>query len=231
MKFEEVLLHPYYDTIKQKCFDDEPATQISNWIKNTVNADPNIPDDKKSDYYVSEKKISAYKKLLKEQTRDMLVNMEKPIAVITTQPISPKQIEVNYNEGAILKPIISKDIEKNVLKVNETFLNLASTVEDLVQKLIKEESQLGVRDTGMIRTIRSLLAELRQLLELYCRLTGREDFAKSLGSNLGEATAKTIMSKETEGKLKKYIRDILSDIDPEKVPKILEDLEDILNGK
>jgi len=230
MKFEEVLLHPYYDEIKKRCFADEPATEISNWVKNTVNSDPNIADDKKTDYYISDRKINAYKKLLQEQTKDIMVSIEKPTAVISTQPVVMNQVDIKYNEGAVLKPIVAKDVERNILKVNETFLNLTSTVEDLIQKLLKEEAQYGIRDTGMIRTIRSLLAELRQLLELYCKLTGREDFAKSLGSNLGEATAKTVLSKETKEKLMIFIRNILSDIDPESVPKLLAELEGILNG-
>jgi len=160
-----------------------------------------------------------------------MVSMEKPIAVLPTQPISAKQIDIQHNEGAVLKPIISKDIERNILNVNETFLNLASTVEDLIQKLLKEEAQFGVRDTGMIRTIRSLLAELRQLLELYCKLTGREDFAKSLGSNLGEAAAKNIINKETKEKLMVYIRNLVADLNPEAISKTLAELEAILRGE
>ncbi len=230
MRFEDVLFHPYYDTIKKKCFDDEPATQISNWVKNTVDQDANIEADKKEEYYLSDKKINAYKKLLMEQTKEISTSIER--AMPSTAPAKVVDGTVVTDEKRVYAPIIVKDVERHVLNINESFLNLFNLVQSrLLELMSKSEDFQGMIDLGLEKTIRGYMSELRQIFDLYCKMTGREEFAKTLGAKAGQAVAENILSETKVYKLRLFIRDLLAEVDPQQISSKLAELDDILNGK
>jgi len=230
-RFEEVLFHPLYDSIKKKCFEDMPSTQISNWVKNTVDEDATIPSDKKAEYYLSDKKISAYKGLLKEQTKAITVDMpggnQQALTVVTP---GSKDAKITTDEGSTFAPILVKDIEKNVMVINETFFNLFEVAQGQLFTLMASVKEFGFSDPQMTRNIRSLVSELRQLLELWCKISGREDFARTLGAGAGQAVVQNMLSDTAKQKLKEWVRDLLAMVDPQIIPQKLSELEEIING-
>lgn len=230
MRYEEVLLHIYYEGIKKRCFADESAIQISNWVKSTIDADDTIPFDKKSEYYVSDRKISAFKQLLQEQTKEMTVQMMTPVAITPTTLPAVGEVKVQMNEAKVFAPILVKDAEKQAIDFMETFYNLFIMNQERMRDLLEKAAQFGVIDPGVDRSIKGYLAEMRQLLELFARITGREDFAKALGKAAGNQVAQTILPEHIQVKLKNYVRDLLAEIDPEQIPKKIAELERILHG-
>jgi len=232
-KYEQVLFHVYYEKIKQMCFDDEPGTKIASWVKNTINADENIPADKKEEYYLTDKTINSFKALLKEQTQDITVKM--PTAQVMTAASVPALIgntKPETNEKKVYAPIIAKDVEKNVLAVNETFLNMFTLCQQRMLALMEKADQFeGFTDQSLERTIRGYMSELRQMFDLYCKMTGREEFAKALGAGMGNAVVQNMMSDTTKAKLKTYVRDLLAQVSPDEIPTKLAELEVIISGK
>ena len=228
-RFEDVLFHPYYNEIKKQCFEDVPGTQISNWVKNTVDADDTIAPDKKAEMYLSDKKINAYKTLLKEQTQEVTVTMGSSYQPVTAVSPVVEGTVVKTNTNAEFAPILVKDIEKNTVVINETFFNLFNLTQGQLFEQMKKALEFGFADPMMTRSIRSLISELRQMLELWCKISGRSDFAQSLGATVGKNMAENILSDTTKQKLKEFVRDLLADVDPQEIPRKLTELEQILN--
>lgn len=229
-KYETILFHPYYSDIKKKCLADEPGTKIANWVNNTVDSDPEISEDKKREYHVNSKKVNMYKDLLKEQTKDILVKMDGKVPIPTTAPMTQKvAAEVEPNEQKVYAPMIVKDVENRTLDVGETFLNIFTEVQNLVIDLRQKSNEFQNMDTGLVRTIFRGLAEMRQMFELYCRMTGREEFAKAVGTAAGQRAAENKLSETTKHKIKEWARDILADVNPNAIPKKIAELEEILS--
>jgi hypothetical protein len=234
MRYEDVLFHKYYNEIKKQCFEDVPGTQISNWVKNTVDADESIPADKKAEMYLSDKKINSYKTLLKEKTQEVTVTMGQ--SATSYQPVTAvapaaQDTEVTNKVSKEFAPILVKDIEKNTVVINETFFNLFNLTQGQLFEQMKKALEFGFADPMMTRSIRSLIAELRQLLELWCKISGREDFARVIGAGAGQAVVQNMLSDTTKQKLKEFVRDLLADVDPQEIPRKLTELEGILNGQ
>jgi hypothetical protein len=124
-----------------------------------------------------------------------------------------------------------KDVEKNLMVFQETFFNLFIANQGRLKDLLEKSAQFGIMDPGVDRAIKGYLAEMRQLVELWCRMMGREDYARALGRTVGEATAQAILPESIKNKLKVFVRDLLALVAPDEIPNKLAELEEILSNK
>lgn len=227
--FEEILAHPYYKKIKEMCYNDDKGTDIENWIKNTVNADSNIPAEAKISYYLSAKKINEYKRLLQTQTKEMMVDMEVPVPIISTN-VQTSQSQLVLNTAEPIRNIVVKDTERNVLRFQDTFMNLIDMVNDSFVELRQQLKDRGFADPQEIKNLRGFLVELRNLLALYAKLSGQEALVRTMAEGVGEKIVENLLTDSKKSKLKEYVKDLLAEVQPEKIPVKLAELESILNA-
>lgn len=228
MKHEEILLHPYYDKIKDMCYKDEPGAQIERWVKNTIDDDDSIAQEKKADYYLSDRKVNAFKKLLQEQTQDIMVGLAKPAALVPTD-IQTGDVEVQLNTAAPVKSILVRDTERNVLRMSESFLNLLQATQERYMELLKSARERGFTDAQEEKNIRGYLVELRNQMEFIFKATGNEEFARVMGAARAEEQVKGVLTDAKKHRLKQWARDILAEAAPETIADKLSELEDILD--
>ena len=232
MQFEEVLLHPYYNDIKEQCYKDEPGMQIERWIKNTIDDDESIPADKKADYYVSDRKINGFKKLLQEQTQDIMTQITSAgtaVAVIPTDVLTGEVVNT-LDKAAPIKSILVRDTTANILKVSESFLNLLNATQERYMDLLKAAKDRGFTDPQEEKNIRGYIVELRNQFEFIFKATGNEEFARLMGAKRAEAQSKGGLSDEQQKKLKHWARKILAESPQEMITDRLAELEEILTN-
>lgn len=227
--YEDILAHPYYKKLKEMCYNDDKGTEIENWVKATVDADSKIPEDSKSTYYLTAKKVNEYKNLLKTQTKEMMVDLEVPVPVVSTN-VSAITSKVLLNEDEPVRQIVVKDTERNVLRFQETFMNLLDEVNDTFMDLKQNIKDRGFADPQEIKNLRGFLVEIRNILALYAKLSGQEALVRTVAEGVGNKIASDMLSADKKTKLKAFVRDIIADQQPEKIPEILAKLEEILNA-
>lgn len=230
MQHEEILLHPYYNDIKEMCYKDEPGMQIERWIKNTIDDDESIAADKKADYYISDRKINAFKKLLQEQTQDIMTGITGgAVAVIPTDVIKG-EVVTTLDTAAPIKSILVRDTTANILKVSESFLNLLNATQERYMDLLRAAKDRGFTDPQEEKNIRGYIVELRNQFEFIFKATGNEEFARLMGAKRAEAQVKGGLSDEQQKKLKHWARKILAESPPEMIADRLAELEEIMSN-
>jgi hypothetical protein len=223
-------MHPYIKKIDEMCFNDEPVTKIVNWIKNTIDTDETIPQDKKQDYYITVSKLSDYKKELRNSAKDITVKLENtPILVGNATDLSDVRIEPKID--AVRKGIIEKHAEKNLINIHKTLENLAVKIEEQIDFIGKEISTSGLLDTEAHKAYRGYMNSLLMLLKELSEITGYKDFYKKMGENLGDAISKDMLDKNKKEKLKSFVYRLLVEVgDTDKIPTYIAELEKILEA-
>ena len=242
MNIDDVITHIYRKEIERQAMDDLPVNQIVNWVKNSVDNNPDIPAEQREGHYLTFTKINNYKKVLREKTGEMLVSIEQP-KVLTGDVIDPSQVNPNllsggdgmgamsFNDGAMYKAIISKDADKGLINIAVTVDNLAKKIEKRMAKIEEElDGQMGI-DVDVEKSYRGYLVELRNILKDFSEITGYKDFYKKLGEQMGQQAANSMLDKKTKGKLKEFARKLLSEVDKiDLIPQYLKELEEIVGG-
>lgn len=216
MKFDSIIRHPYKEKIDKMFFEDESSSTVATWIRNTVDEDDTIPIDKKIDYYLGESVLSKYKKFLKEEAA-------KALTVVSKEGNTK---EVVLDTTQITSSLVRKDIQRNIIDLNNTFLNLFSKVEERLEKM-EEKSEI-VNNPFHEKIIQGYLQELRNLLKDYSRISGLENFYQKIGEVAGGQKVKTIMNEKVKEGMKQLIRDVLAEVAVDKIPSTLEKFEKIL---
>ena len=228
MVHEEILLHKYYTEIKEMCYKDEPGAAIERWIKNTVDDDDSIPQDKKADYYVSDRKINAFKLLLQEQTKKMTLGLLNPQLPVVATDAKPADTKSKLDVDGPVKAILAKDESSKVIRMAESLMNLMTATQERYMALLQGANERGFSDHQEEKNIRGYLVEIRNQFEFLFKATGNEEFAKVMGAARAEQQVKGIMTTAKKTKLKEWARSILSDAIPELIPEKLSELEEIL---
>lgn len=233
MNFDELLTHPYKEQIDDLCLRDTAIAQITNWIKNTVDEDPSIPEEKRQAYYITNSKIKEYKILLREKVGSLTVSSPVVTPVLSGEIINPESLQLRYDEKAVTLKLIEEDAKQQLLNTTKTFVNIAkkieSRLEDIQQKL--DGGQLNSYDQiHMEKNFRGYLVELRNLMKDYNTMTGAADFFKKMGENMGDAVSKNILDKAKQEDIKKILMELLSEIeDIDLIPKYLQKFEEVFN--
>jgi len=231
MGIESILTHPYKKKIDDMCMQDEAATKIVSWVKNTVDEDLGIPEEKKQSYYLTYGKVCDYKRLQRETVGGMAVAVAGP----KTDIINPEDVSIDYGENAVNLKLVEEDAAKHLINTIKTFSNLANALQDragkIKQRLDLEGDTMDVKDlTLMEKNLRGYFVEMRNLMKDYNMQTGSADFFKKLGEGLGEQAAKNVLDKPKQEEMKNLITDILKEVeDVDKIPRYLQRLEEILN--
>lgn len=216
MTFDSIIKHPYKAKIDKMLFDGESPANVVAWVRNTVDEDESIPLDKKIDYYLGESRVAKYKKFLKDEASKALT--------VTSQPEGTKEVVLDTTQ--ITASLVKKDIQKNIIDLNSTFLNLFSKVQERLEKM--EEKAEFIDNPYHEKIIQGYVQELRNLLKDYARISGLENFYQKIGEAAGTQKVKTIMSEKVKEAMKQLIRDVLAEVEPNKIPTILERFEKIL---
>ena len=216
MIFDSIIKHPYKAQIDKKFFDGESPADVAHWVRNTVDDDDAIPVDKKIDYYLGDSRLAKYKKFLKDEASQAII--------ISTQDDGSKAVVLPAQK--IISSLVRKDTVKGIIDLNSTFLNLFDKVQERLTHM-----ELKAEDTDNPyheKIIQGYVQELRNLLKDYARISGLESFYQKMGSSAGTQKVKTIMSEKVKDAMKQLIRDILAEVEPAKIPTILERFEKIL---
>lgn len=229
MQFDDLLLHPYINKIDEMCMADEPVTKIVNWVKNTVDSDPSIPEDKRKDYYVTVSKISAYKKELRESAKNVVVPEISNIVVSSSS--EAKKIQVEPIVDNVRKSIIEKHAEKNMIDIYKTLVNLATRLEEQIN-IIGSSIQNNIDiDPELHKAYRGYFNSFITLLKELSEITGYKDFYKKMGENFGDAVSKEVLDKKKKDELKSFIYQLLTEVgDSDKIPIYIEKIDKILGG-
>lgn len=216
MMFDSIVKHPYKAKIDKMFFEDESPANVASWVRNTVDEDETIPLDRKIDYYLGESRLAKYKKFLKDEA-------SKALAVVSTKE---GVREVVFDSAQVTSSLVRKDIQKNIIDLNTTFLNLFDKVQERLERM--EEKAEFIDNPYHEKVIQGYVQELRNLLKDYSRISGLENFYQKIGEAAGTQKVKTIMSEKVKDAMKQLIRDVLAEVSPSKIPIILERFEKIL---
>lgn len=241
MKFDKLLTHKYKKEIQKFVFDDEPATKIASWVNNTVDGDADIPQDEKIDHYVRENEIREYKKLLKEKAVETVLKIKESSST-ATEEVDGRQVEVplvtavdflngtartqvTHSDAPMVSKLIEKDVEKNILDVNATLLNVLNNVQSQLEEL-KITNQVD-NDPATQRLILGYWTEIRNTIKDYSKILGVEEYLKEKARNSAnkQQNALTLEKKEA---LRDLLRETLAQAPTETVPMMLKRLDDIL---
>lgn len=216
MTFDSIIKHPYKAKIDKMLFADESPANVVSWIRNTVDEDESIPVDKKIDYYLGESRVAKYKKFLKDEASKALT--------VVAQPEGTKEVVLDTIQ--VTSSLVKKDTQKNIIDLNSTFLNLFGKVQERLEKM--EEKAEFIDNPYHEKIIQGYVQELRNLLKDYARISGLENFYQKIGEAAGTQKVRTIMSEKVKEAMKQLIRDVLAEVEPTKIPVILERFEKIL---
>lgn len=216
MTFDSIIKHPYKAKIDKMLFEDESPANVAAWIRNTVDEDETIAVDKKIDYYLGESRLAKYKKFLKDEA-------SKALTVVSKEEGTR---EVVLDATHVTGSLVQKDTQRNIIDLNTTFLNLFGKVEERLEKM--EEKAEFIDNPYHEKIIQGYVQELRNLLKDYSRISGLENFYQKIGEAAGTQKVRTIMSEKVKDAMKQLIRDVLAEVEPGKIPVILERFEKIL---
>lgn len=234
MLCEKIIQHKYKKQIDKMCFADEPATKIVNWVNNTIDADASIATDERMDHYIKEADVRTYKKVLSEKSVEMALRIKKSDGETidtTDTPITAVQVMdkdisarvVSLSDNKVLGALIQKDAERNILDVNITLQNMLREAE--VQ--YDEVKNLG-DDMGAKKVMLGIMTEIRNIIKDYSKILGVEEYLKEKARAKANQHGDNVLSEDKRNALRDVLREVLSKVDIEKVPTILNKLDGIL---
>lgn len=238
MKYEKILTNKYRKQIDKMCFEDLPAVKIVNWVNNSVDSDTTIPADEKMDFYIKESDIRAYKDLLKEKSASIALTIKKnnpgvesesgelPESNVTSTDLitGDKRVAVRFDEGAIGKRIIETDVERNLLDVNATLLNVLHEIQGKLDDLKKVNVD---NNPAYERIVLGYWAEIRNTVKDYAKILGVEEYLKEKAKSSAGKGQDTLTLEKKEA-LRDLFRETLAKVSTEDIPVFLKKLDIIV---